>query len=80
MSAYAPNGVAPDAQARVNGALLGDAGKPGIAIHSFDPDASPQEKAALASKGRDALKSPRRQQLKEEGAGAHTSPRRLRVG
>jgi hypothetical protein len=36
----------------------------GMAVHSFDPDASPAEKAAAVGKGRDQLKS-----LKDRGPG-----------
>jgi hypothetical protein len=45
------------AQAQVNDILDQDAAKGRVAVHSFNPDASPQEKAAAAGKGRDKLKS-----------------------
>jgi hypothetical protein len=48
------NGVPANAQARVNGLVAADAAK--ARVYTFDPDASPQEKAAQAAKGRDQLK------------------------
>ena len=44
------------AQAQANDIML-DAAKGRVAVHTFDPDASPQEKAAAAGKGRENLKS-----------------------
>lgn len=49
-----------EAQARET--LLNDQAK-GVAVHSFDPDASPQEKAAAAGKARDQLKDIRPKDL-----------------
>ncbi|KAI0318989.1 tricalbin [Amylostereum chailletii] len=40
-----------------NDILRADASNAGATIHSFDPDASPEEKAAAAGKARSALKS-----------------------
>ncbi|KAL0950758.1 hypothetical protein HGRIS_007526 [Hohenbuehelia grisea] len=54
------NGALPgngDAQAELNGILEQDAAKGRVAVHTFNPDASPQEKAAAAGKSRDQLKS-----------------------
>ncbi|KAH7915157.1 C2 domain-containing protein [Hygrophoropsis aurantiaca] len=48
------------ADAHVHGLLSHDAAK-GAAVHSFHPDASPQEKSAAAGKGRDQLKSSNQQ-------------------
>lgn len=50
----ARNGVPPDAQAKLNGLVAADAAK--TRVHTFDPNASPQEKAAAAGKGREQLK------------------------
>lgn len=52
----------------VNGAedaLKHDAGKGRVAVHTFDPEASPAQKAAAAGKGKDQLKSV--QQSPEQG-------------
>ena len=49
-----------EAQARET--LLNDQTK-GAAVHSFDPDATPQEKAAAAGKSRDKLKDIRSKDL-----------------
>lgn len=46
-----------EAQAEVNSIVQEDAAKNRVAVHTFDPDASPQEKAATAGKNRDQLKS-----------------------
>lgn len=40
----------------IHGLLKKDEAK-GAAVHSFDPDASPAEKAAVAGKARDQVKS-----------------------
>ena len=37
-------------QAKVNGIVEHDAAKGRVPVHTFDPDASPQEKAAAAAK------------------------------
>jgi len=49
-----------DAQARET--LLNDQAK-GVPVHSFDPDATPREKAAAAGKTRDRLKDIRPKDL-----------------
>lgn len=46
----------PDAQAELNGILHQDAAKNRVAVHSFDPNATPEQKAAAAGKGREKLK------------------------
>lgn len=49
------DGAPPDAQAQLNGLLQADASKGGVAVHTFDPNSSPQEKAAAAGKGREQV-------------------------
>lgn len=63
----ASNGGAkePTGEETVNGLLKKDEAK-GAAVHSFDPNATPAEKAAAAGKGRDQLKSVKNQ---AEGGG-----------
>ena len=52
MATQAANDVAAQkAQAQVNGILKQDEDKNRVAVHSFDPNATPQEKAAAAGKG-----------------------------
>lgn len=46
-----------DGQAEANGILKQDADKGRVAVHTFDPSASPAEKGAAAGKARDQLKS-----------------------
>ncbi|KAM5532205.1 hypothetical protein V8D89_014161, partial [Ganoderma adspersum] len=41
----------PEAQAKVHSIIDQDAAKGGVPVHTFNPDASPQEKAAAAGKG-----------------------------
>ncbi|KAF8604948.1 tricalbin [Ceratobasidium sp. AG-I] len=53
------------AQAEVNGIKHEDEEK-GAVVHSFDPNMSPQEKAAVAGAGRGELKSIKTQERKEE--------------
>ncbi|KAI0080049.1 tricalbin [Panus rudis PR-1116 ss-1] len=48
--------VPPDSQATVNGLVQADVAKNRVAVHTFDPDTSPQEKAAEAGKGAEQLK------------------------
>ncbi|KAI0374503.1 tricalbin [Pilatotrama ljubarskyi] len=43
------------AQAKVNGIVEQDAAKGSVPVHTFDPNASPQEKAAAAGKGKSKL-------------------------
>jgi len=45
----------PDAQAQVNGIVNDDEAKGRVAVHTFDPESSPQDKAAAAGKGSDQL-------------------------
>jgi hypothetical protein len=45
----------PEAQAALAGIVQRDAANPRAAVHTFDPDASPEEKAAAAGKGREKL-------------------------
>lgn len=54
----------PSSQAQLNGIQHQDEAK-GAVVHSFNPDASPQEKAAAAGKARDQLQSV----SKDESAG-----------
>ncbi|KAB5592905.1 hypothetical protein CTheo_3616 [Ceratobasidium theobromae] len=54
------------AQAELNGIKHEDEAK-GAVVHSFDPNMSPEEKAAIASKGRDTLKSTKALTKKDEG-------------
>jgi hypothetical protein len=56
------------AQAEVNGIKHDDEAK-GAVVHSFDPNMSPQEKAAAAGAGRGELKSVKAQERKEEARG-----------
>ena len=44
-----------NAQAKVNGIVEQDAAKGRVPVHTFDPDASPQEKAAAAGKAAGSL-------------------------
>jgi hypothetical protein len=46
----------PSPQEAVTGLVKKDEAK-GMAVHTFDPNASPAEKAAVAGKGRDQVKS-----------------------
>lgn len=70
------DGVPPDAQAQLNGLLQADAAKGRVAVHTFDPNASPQEKAAAAGQGRDQLK-PITAEKDTGGTGASCLYRRL---
>lgn len=49
-------------QAEVNNIMKQDADKGRVAVHSFDPAASPAEKGAAAGKARDQLKSAKTQE------------------
>ena len=52
------NGSIPlDAQAKVNDIVQQDAAKNRVAVHTFDADATPQQKSASAAKNEDQLKS-----------------------
>ncbi|KZT06296.1 tricalbin [Laetiporus sulphureus 93-53] len=48
--------TSPETQAKVNGIVQDDAAKGRVAVHSFDPDMPPQEKAAIAGKEKEKLK------------------------
>ena len=48
-------------------AVMNDAADIGVPVHKFDPDASPEEKAAQAGKARDKLTSVKPQEPKAEG-------------
>jgi hypothetical protein len=68
------NGVPPDtakaqAQAELNGIIQADTDKNRVAVHTFDPNSTPQEKAAAAGKGREAVKSIRAQNGQANGKG-----------
>jgi hypothetical protein len=54
------------ADAQLHDIMKHDASK-GATIHSFDPDASPQQKAAAAGKKRDQLKSVTQQDRTAQG-------------
>jgi hypothetical protein len=58
-----------DAQVQLNGLVQADAEKNRVAVHSFDPNASPAEKAAAAGKGRDAVKSVKAENGKANATG-----------
>ena len=53
----ANGGISASPQQQLNGLLAKDADKQRVAVHTFDPDATPEQKAAAAGKGRDQLKS-----------------------
>lgn len=57
----------PTGQEVVSGMLKRDEAK-GAAVHSFDPDASPAEKAAAAGKARDQLTSVKQKDAADGGA------------
>ncbi|KAH9836496.1 C2 domain-containing protein [Rhodofomes roseus] len=46
----------PQAQAQVNGIVQDDVAKNRVAVHTFDPNASPEAKGAAAGKGKEKLK------------------------
>ena len=48
--------ASPHAEAQVNGIVQEDAAKNRVPVHTFDPNAPPEEKAAAAGKGKDKLK------------------------
>lgn len=47
----------PSATTQANDILREDAKNGNTTVHTFDPDATPEQKAASAGKGRDQLKS-----------------------
>lgn len=46
-----------EAQAQVNDIVQQDAAKNRVAVHTFSPDSTPQQKAASAGKNEDQVKS-----------------------
>jgi hypothetical protein len=70
---------APDAQAQLNGLVQADASKQRVPIHTFDPNASSQEKAAAAGKGRDVLDSASSQRRKADAEGTYVLPNLQRL-
>ena len=62
-------------EAQVRETFLNDQAK-GAAVHSFDPDASPNEKAAVAGKARDQLKDIR---SKDPDPAKGSSPKSLKL-
>jgi hypothetical protein len=66
------NGAASDAQAQaqLNGLIQADASKSRVPVHTFDPNASSQEKGAAAGKGREVLQSAASQKRKGDAEGA----------
>ena len=57
MAAQAQDGIPPNAQAQLNGIVANDAAENVVPVHTFNPESTPQEKAAAAAKGMDKLKS-----------------------
>lgn len=57
-----PNGPATNgeeqAYAQLNGVIAKDQDKQRVPVHTFDPDAPPEEKASKAGKARDKLDAP----------------------
>ncbi|KAH9487059.1 hypothetical protein JR316_0001125 [Psilocybe cubensis] len=53
-------------------AIMGKDAEKGAAVHSFDPDASPQEKGAQAGKGKEDLQSVRTQPPIQTGKYSHS--------
>lgn len=53
----ANGGIATDPQQQINGIIANDANKQSVAVHTFDPDATPEQKAASAGKGSSQIKS-----------------------
>ena len=47
--------IPPETQAKVSGIIEQDAAKGSVPVHTFHPDATPQEKAAAAGKGEQKL-------------------------
>ena len=57
-----------DAKRDLNNVLKDDQEKDSVNVYEFDPSASPQQKAAVAAKGRQQLKSISRSKAKDVGA------------
>ena len=88
-SSLPPNGLSSTnairAQGQANDIVQNDASRGNVAVHSFDPDASPAEKAAAAGKARNQLTStlPAKPKPAESGRGQHflyVLPASCRVG
>jgi hypothetical protein len=47
----------PSGEAQLNGIIQQDKQKESVAVHSFDPNATPEQKAAAAGKGRNQIES-----------------------
>ena len=65
-------------EAQARDTFLNDKSK-GVAVHSFDPDASPKEKAAAAGKARDQLKDIRPKDLDPAKGSSSKSPNLTRA-
>lgn len=63
--------TSPHAEAQVNGIVQEDAAKNRVPVHTFDPNAPPEAKAAAAGKGKDKLK----RDGGDEGKGASSCER-----
>lgn len=50
-------GIATNPQQQLNGILNQDREKQSVAVHTFNPDSTPEQKAASAGKGSNQLKS-----------------------
>lgn len=48
--------TSPHAEAQVKGIVQDDAAKSRMPVHTFDPNTSPEEKAAAAGQGKDKLR------------------------
>jgi type IV pilus biogenesis protein CpaD/CtpE len=57
MTTQNKNGMSASARDQLNGIVKEDLTKDRVALHVFDPDASPQQKGAAAGKARDQVKS-----------------------
>lgn len=70
----ATNGAAPPIPSQLDAILRQDAQQKRVPVHTFDPDASPQEKAAAAGRARDQLRSivPDGKKPAASGKGMHT--------
>ena len=65
--------ISPSDQAKVNGIVEHDAAKGRVPVHTFDPDASPEEKAAAAGKNSGKL-GLNNDDLKASAKGAYFYP------
>jgi hypothetical protein len=86
-SSLPPNGLSPanaiHAHGQANDIVQNDASRGNVAVHSFDPDASPAEKAAVAGKARTQLTSSLPAKPTEGGLGQqflYVLPASCRVG